>query len=46
MRKRALIFTVFAAAMLFSMVREWSAPVACLRPEMTERVRAHVLKTR
>jgi len=26
-----LIFALFAAAILFSMVREWSAPVACAR---------------
>jgi len=37
MGQRALIFVVFAAAMLFSMVREWSAPAACLRPTMHER---------
>jgi hypothetical protein len=29
--KRQLVFAVFAAAILFSMVREWSAPVACAR---------------
>ncbi|MFI5114628.1 MAG: hypothetical protein ACHP7J_05735 [Terriglobales bacterium] len=37
MRQRALIFAVFAAAMLFSIVREWSAPAGCLRPEITAR---------
>jgi hypothetical protein len=26
-----LVFAVFAAAILFSVIREWSAPVACLR---------------
>jgi len=26
---------VFAAAMLFSMVREWSTPVVCSRPPFT-----------
>lgn len=31
MRSRALVFALFAAAMLFSMVREWNAPVACQR---------------
>jgi hypothetical protein len=31
MRKNHLIFCLFAAAVLFSMVREWSAPVACSR---------------
>jgi hypothetical protein len=35
MRFRALVFAFFAAAMLFSMVREWSAPVGCPRLEMT-----------
>lgn len=31
MRSRTLVFAVFAAAMLFSMVREWSAPLGCPR---------------
>jgi len=31
MRTRRLTFALFAAAILFSMVREWSAPVACIR---------------
>ncbi|MGA2978493.1 MAG: hypothetical protein ABSD76_02770 [Terriglobales bacterium] len=35
MRSRALVFAFFAAAMLFSVVREWSAPVSCPRLEMT-----------
>jgi hypothetical protein len=35
MRSRALVFALFAAAMLFSMVREWSAPASCPRLEMT-----------
>jgi hypothetical protein len=29
LRNRRLVLTFFAAAILFSMVREWSAPVAC-----------------
>jgi hypothetical protein len=29
--KNRLIFAFFAAAILFVVVREWSAPVACLR---------------
>jgi len=37
MQSRVLVFTLFAAAMLFSMVREWGAPAVCLRPEMTAR---------
>jgi hypothetical protein len=31
MRKNRLAFAVFAAAIFFSMVREWNAPVACAR---------------
>ena len=31
MGTRRLTFVFFAFAMLFSMVREWSAPVACAR---------------
>jgi hypothetical protein len=30
-RSNRLIFYLFAAAILFSMVREWNAPVACAR---------------
>jgi len=30
-RSNRLIFCLFAAAILFSTVREWSAPVACAR---------------
>jgi hypothetical protein len=35
MRSRAWVFAFFAAAMLFSVVREWSAPIGCPRLEMT-----------
>jgi hypothetical protein len=28
---RGVIFALFAAGILFAMVREWSAPAACLR---------------
>jgi hypothetical protein len=31
MRARSLTFAFFAAAILFSMIREWSAPSACAR---------------
>jgi hypothetical protein len=31
MAPRRLTFIFFATAILFSMVREWSAPVACVR---------------
>ncbi|MFZ0289011.1 MAG: hypothetical protein WBW98_08500 [Candidatus Sulfotelmatobacter sp.] len=31
MRRDRLIFAFFAAAILFSMVREWSAPASCAR---------------
>jgi hypothetical protein len=35
MRSRVWAFVFFAAAMLFSVVREWSAPIGCPRLEMT-----------
>jgi hypothetical protein len=39
MKSNRVMFVLFAAAILFSMVREWSAPVACARkilmPTMT-----------
>ena len=38
MQRNLLAFVFFAAAMLFSMVREWSAPVACVRAPMTNAV--------
>jgi len=31
MRRNRLTFALFAVATLFSMVREWSAPIACAR---------------
>ncbi len=31
MRKQRLIFAFFAVAILFSIIREWSAPSACVR---------------
>jgi hypothetical protein len=31
MRARSFAFAFFAAAILFSMIREWSAPSACTR---------------
>jgi hypothetical protein len=31
MRNKRLIFALFSAAILFSMIREWSAPVTCAR---------------
>jgi hypothetical protein len=37
MRTRKLAFVFFAAALLFSIVREWSAPAACQRLEVTRR---------
>jgi hypothetical protein len=39
MRSRTLVFAFFAAAMLFSVIREWSAPSACPRLAMTGKVR-------
>jgi len=35
MRVERTARVVFAAALLFSMVREWSAPVVCWRPPFT-----------
>jgi hypothetical protein len=31
MPNRIIVFAIFAAAMLFSTIREWSNPVACPR---------------
>jgi len=31
-KRRYLALAVFAAAIFLSMVREWSAPIACERP--------------
>jgi hypothetical protein len=31
MKNNRLVFALFAAAVLFSMMREWSAPLACAR---------------
>jgi hypothetical protein len=31
MQGRRLIFALFAAAILFSMIREWKAPATCTR---------------
>jgi hypothetical protein len=39
MRSRTLVFAFFAAAMLFSVVREWNAPAACPRPPLAAKVR-------
>jgi len=39
MRSRTLVFTFFAAAMLFSVVREWNAPSACPRLPVSRMVR-------
>jgi len=38
-RSRTLVFAFFAVAMLFSVVREWSAPSACPRLPMIGKVR-------
>lgn len=32
MKNRYLALAVFAAAILLSMLREWNAPIACMRP--------------
>jgi hypothetical protein len=39
MRSRTVVFAFFAAAMLFSLVREWGAPIGCPRLEMTANIR-------
>jgi hypothetical protein len=31
MKNNRLVFVLFAATVLFSMIREWSAPTACAR---------------
>jgi len=36
MRNNRFAFTFFAAAIFFSMVREWSAPVTCLRSVLAQ----------
>jgi hypothetical protein len=41
MRLRVLVFAFFAAAMLFSVVREWSAPASCPRLELTRKNLPH-----
>jgi hypothetical protein len=33
--KKHLTFAFFAAAILFSMIREWNAPAACPLPAIT-----------
>jgi hypothetical protein len=39
MRTRRLAFLIFAAAILFSMVREWSAPAFCPRVMLVSSVK-------
>jgi hypothetical protein len=40
MKNRRLIFVLFSAAILFSMMREWRAPAACARTVTVGLVRA------
>jgi hypothetical protein len=42
MKNRRLIFVLFAAAILFSMVREWNAPIACTRALLFPTVTAQI----
>jgi hypothetical protein len=35
MTDRRLIFGLFAVAILFSIIHEWSLPTACIRPLLT-----------
>jgi hypothetical protein len=37
-RTRHLAFAVFAAALLLSIIREWSAPAACPFPGITRSI--------
>jgi hypothetical protein len=37
MKVRIAAFVFFATALMFSMMREWSAPLACPRMEIHER---------
>jgi hypothetical protein len=37
-KHRYLAFVVFAAALLVSMIREWSAPAACPLPRVDQAV--------
>jgi hypothetical protein len=32
LKNRYFALVIFAAAILFSMVREWNSPIACVRP--------------
>jgi hypothetical protein len=41
MQSKSLIFALFAAALLFSTLREWSAPIAC--PRLASRVHRPVI---
>jgi len=40
MRNKRLVFALFSAAILFSMVREWNAPVSCARVNFAPSVSA------
>jgi hypothetical protein len=35
MKDRRLIFGLFAVAILFSMIHEWTLPTGCIRPLLT-----------
>jgi len=41
MKNQRVIFAFFATAILFSMVREWSAPVACARSILAPAASVH-----
>jgi hypothetical protein len=40
MRRNRFIFAFFAAAILVSMIREWSAPASCARADLMPPVTA------
>jgi hypothetical protein len=46
MKNQHLAFALFAAAILFSMMREWSAPSACVRAFLPPTVAAKQSATR
>jgi hypothetical protein len=39
MKQRTLIFSIFAAALLFAMIREWNVPAACPRTALPSAAR-------
>lgn len=44
MNNNRFIFALFAAAILFSVIHEWSLPVACIRPVLARLAATPVTK--